>query len=1324
MEKLLLRWTLRHPPVESDLHQEVHVHLDQGAKVLALAKDLPRALRVELLLRVLAGQKTYEQMAKLLRDLDKLQGSFADLGMEEPRQAFSRYYRTNPFQRTPGRAPLDALGEFVSSRKRLTRVLAPILKQMQEQDRKTLLSQSDLLALPLNRAVDRAVQLTVGRALVDSNETDRVIIERIQRELEAMGEVDQTDFEAWKAKNQLVALLDFFQKNIANAKGDIQTAIAYADAARKISEPEGILSSLSQVDAKLSALEMNPAWPVARVVKMRNQVGDIHRNVGRYLQDPKAKTEVKQKVLGEVQKHLDEIRKDLRELYTQGSSFTLMEISEFAFDTHVSGQKLIELGEALSGLSALEQTNLLYDFLMEYQGVKETATTDKKESRAEEITKPDLGDTRREASPEPVDEDKTGVAVPQPHQGTTPTVIETPPEVTPGGLLDGTIHKALALKPLSLDDAQLRARDATRINPMASARGVSTHVLKGGLMALVGLETLSASPQVAHAADPTSPNTFPLSEAMSFTECLQNFFLASVDWVAANPGILLFGMALTGALAAVGRFRGVIRSQVEAFLDGQMVAALEGPRVEARAPGISPAQEVGPFIAEMESLEPAFKGKLRPEDFTRKEASYYRRGYCYDLEPSPERAQELLKILVDAHNDHFPELDIHPHQSPEETVSRLKKFLPFFQKGDREMYGSDLMHCGGSAAALVYLLRLKGFEAFSVSLDTRFIHSDGEAAIAQHGRLLKKFSEKIGLNPAKAKYLILSGLGTEMSQEDLQETAEDYELSLEQTQRANEVYSQLSEGEREILEYDKGWGHAVAGVKIGDGYYLIDINGEQFGDPYAPVAFVPEAEATEKGFILSETLAKQHRTIPFERIQRDLDPSIELIHTKIRKIMLERSWEPAAETKAPKTKLSPLERLQTLAAQDPELAKDPVKLLNRYLLGQLDGEPRVSEVRELVEELESRRWSVEDRGNMVANPEVGPPIFEIYTKEILDAMATYLVRLAEEFHKTHGREPVIMEIAAGDGRLSAGLNSRLASKGLKIQPTDLGMDNKWKVSFGKEVTEKDARQVAQEADIILGSWLPYENDFDLEVAQAVAQDPKKTLILMGGGGHGVTGSTAFWDYVSPSNGNVREGFVDGLDFTSDGEHLPTSRLDFADRSTERTYVTVYRSPEAPENPNLTPEEVVSDWGISSPKTMDEETTAPGVIPAEARTQSNLPPQGAAYAVGAPVAMFVTLTSQGVNMGLALLAAAASAVFSSPAILGVFSGLLKGKQPLSEPQYFSPPAGKNSFTLGRHLSNDFQLDPKDKNISRVHATVQLGPDGKWYIWDGGERPSAN
>lgn len=1407
LERLLVRASLQQPTLEGDVLAETRAQLDHVAQLLTTAQDLPRNLKVEILLRVLAGQRTAGEIGQMLKSLDSLQENFGEMGLDKPREAFARYYRTNPFQGGSGRAPLDSLQEFLMSRQGFARLAEPILKRLSPEERTSFLGESDFFNLTLDQAIHRAVEFTVGRALADARETDRIVVERIWRKLEEMGEVDRKDFETWKARNQLLALLDGFQKKITKAQGEVQSSIAFTDAALRHSEPAAMFSSLREVASHLRILSSYPGWNPEKVARLRNQVQEIQYNIRRTLQDPVAAPELKARVLERVQNGLRDVRKGLEELSGEGPSFMLMELSEFAFDERVSGEKLLDLGEALQGLSALEQTDLLYDFLMDYQGLRETATTDKKESKAEAITRPDVGDTRRDGGPPPPDADatkvegapaptptpvdETAVDVPKPAQA----MDQTPSQVTPVGLLDGTIAKALALKPVGLNEPKVRARDATRINPMASARDVSAHVVKGGLTALVGMETLSASPRVAHAADPASPNAFPISEAMSFTECLQNLFFATVDWVGAHPGVTLFGMAMTAALAAAGRFRGAIRSQLEAYLEREVVKELEGPKEQVATSEPSPAEEIAPILAQMEAWEPAFQGHLKIDDFKRVEVSYLTSGYRYELKPSPGRAQVLMKILMEAHADHFPELDIHLGLSKEETLSRLREFLPNFKYGDSRIYGGDRMHCGASTAALVYLLRLKGFEAFDVSMERRYTPSmsldlnytegNEEAVIADHGKILKKFSEAVGLSPGAAKSMALYVLEEGMSQEDMQRVAEEEGFSLEQVQKAYQVYSQMSEADRELLEDHGGWGHVVAGVLIDGEYYLIDINGEQYGGKYAGVAFISESEAIEKGFILSAPLEEDHRNISFNRYRMDLSPPIEENQIKIRNILESRGILPSTKTEtasegqaqeaqaeespapktysrrltdfqkeqqrrmgddwfvgrgdevdyegtvseavpseAPKTKLSPLERLQTLAAKDPELANDPVKLVNRYLTGQLDGEPRLSEVRELGELLR-KKWDIEDLMNAVADPTVGPAVFQIYTKEFLDAMATYVLRLVDEFRETHGREPVIMEIAAGDGRLSAGLNRRLVSKGLRIQPTDLGMDNKWEISFGKEVIKKDARQVAEEADIILGSWLPFDKDFDVEVAQRVAQDPKKTLILIGEGGLGATGSTAFWDYVSPSNGNVREGFLDGLNYTSDDEHLPTSRQVFTERGgRDITGVTVYRSPEAPKIPDLAPEEVLSDWGISSPKTLEEEVTAPGVIPREARTQSNLPPQGAAYAVGAPVAMFVTLTSQGVNTGLALLAAAASAVFSSPAILGIFSGLFKGKEPLSEPQYFSPPAGKNSFTLGRHPSNDIQIDPKDKNVSRVHATVQLGPDGKWYIWDGGENPSGN
>lgn len=263
------------------------------------------------------------------------------------------------------------------------------------------------------------------------------------------------------------------------------------------------------------------------------------------------------------------------------------------------------------------------------------------------------------------------------------------------------------------------------------------------------------------------------------------------------------------------------------------------------------------------------------------------------------------------------------------------------------------------------------------------------------------------------------------------------------------------------------------------------------------------------------------------------------------------------------------QELQGLAEGRPGLQDNPLRLLNAFLRGDLGREPTRREVEELAKEAQEL-LSVTDRARMVNDPEVGPAVFQIYTREFLDAMATYILKQAEAFRKAHGREPRVAEIVAGDGRLSRALNRRLGGFGLRIQPSDIKGENEWGIVFDESVETKDAVAAAREADILVASWIFCENTFDVELARVVEEDPTKTLIFIGEGSLGAAGSFDFWEFVRDRE--MREDFVAGLNYSVEDRPITQSRLSFTDIA-DRSQVQVIRSSRGGRVMKMTPAEV-------------------------------------------------------------------------------------------------------------------------------------------------------
>ncbi len=169
---------------------------------------------------------------------------------------------------------------------------------------------------------------------------------------------------------------------------------------------------------------------------------------------------------------------------------------------------------------------------------------------------------------------------------------------------------------------------------------------------------------------------------------------------------------------------------------------------------------------------------------------------------------------------------------------------------------------------------------------------------------------------------------------------------------------------------------------------------------------------------------------------------------------------------------------------------DPIASLNAFLRGTLGREPTLAETRAFEKGTSQHleRSAIYGEGK---NPPV-PPIYQVYNKEFVDTLAARLTATAQEFRKKHGRDPVIVEIAAGDGRLTRALRTR----GIAITATD---NQTWGAQHTGDVMNKGMITAIRHADIIIGSWVPpalnYINDnFDVPIAQHLIEYPEKTYI--------------------------------------------------------------------------------------------------------------------------------------------------------------------------------------------------------------------------------------
>lgn len=134
---------------------------------------------------------------------------------------------------------------------------------------------------------------------------------------------------------------------------------------------------------------------------------------------------------------------------------------------------------------------------------------------------------------------------------------------------------------------------------------------------------------------------------------------------------------------------------------------------------------------------------------------------------------------------------------------------------------------------------------------------------------------------------------------------------------------------------------------------------------------------------------------------------------------------------------------------------------------------------------ESAEWK--EWHKLVADKE--RPIFEFWTKEYVNALGTYLARRVEELAGTEENPTVILEVGAGNGRLTYFLQEKLSELipgKFKAVATDSG---RWKIppAFPVENIPHDKALARHKPKIVIFSWMPYKTDYtaDFRFAQSV-----------------------------------------------------------------------------------------------------------------------------------------------------------------------------------------------------------------------------------------------
>jgi len=124
------------------------------------------------------------------------------------------------------------------------------------------------------------------------------------------------------------------------------------------------------------------------------------------------------------------------------------------------------------------------------------------------------------------------------------------------------------------------------------------------------------------------------------------------------------------------------------------------------------------------------------------------------------------------------------------------------------------------------------------------------------------------------------------------------------------------------------------------------------------------------------------------------------------------------------------------------------------------------------------------------------PVYEFLNEEYLNALADYFVGKIQEYGASEERPLVILEIGAGNGRLSHFLQQKLEEKApgqTKVVATDSGA---WTLKSDFPVEQLDHKKAIKKyrPDIVICSWMPYQKDWTKDIRMC---DRVKEYILIG-----------------------------------------------------------------------------------------------------------------------------------------------------------------------------------------------------------------------------------
>jgi hypothetical protein len=368
--------------------------------------------------------------------------------------------------------------------------------------------------------------------------------------------------------------------------------------------------------------------------------------------------------------------------------------------------------------------------------------------------------------------------------------------------------------------------------------------------------------------------------------------------------MLTFGYQAATALPAETR-RHVV-AEADKLVDGSLekemstYVAKRVPQImtELGSSEIPPKERIGlaNIIASLEYCHPEWRGHLRPTDFKRDQSEGSDRVY-HKLDPGVERASILRGLSIAAIRDVFPKLGIGPDMPEDMVVKELTQFLKAYRDAERLHWdgGDDETHCGASSSLVVHLLRSKGFEAHQVWIHRYASYSKERDGL--YGRTIQKIADESGTVAVTTRAIINALDGVEMTVEELAEVAADVGEPVELVKSVYNSYTSLSPKDRAIASDESGWGHHIAAVRIGDRFYLVDTNQQQFGPLYDTLLFIPVEAAAENGIIiLGSGLTKIENEIYLEGLSDPYDRTMNDSQQVIREFMRIQGKYPLSES--------------------------------------------------------------------------------------------------------------------------------------------------------------------------------------------------------------------------------------------------------------------------------------------------------------------------------------------------------------------------------------------------------------------------------------------